>query len=206
MTLLRVLPACLLLCACARDVAPAQQGAPRAEAAANPAKASASASDEQARECIYVEGEQGHDEPACPHGSDATVATEDTPGHYGAPFAHDGSPLALSELLAAQAEPDDASVLVRGKVEAVCQTKGCWLVLADQGQSARVLMKGHSFSVPTDSRGQAAVVEGTLSTRTFTEAQVKHLEEDRGGDPDAVSGERTEYILTATGIRIDRTS
>ena len=38
--------------------------------------------------------------------------------------------------------------------------------------------------------------------RTFTEAQVKHLEKDAGKDPAAATGERTEYVLTASGVKI----
>jgi hypothetical protein len=63
-------------------------------------------------------------------------------------------------------------------------------------------MQGHGFAVPMDSRGKTAVVEGTLSSREFTEAQVKHLEKDAGKDPEAVSGTRTEHVLTASAVQI----
>jgi len=56
--------------------------------------------------------------------------------------------------------------------------------------------------VPLDCDGKTAAVEGTLKTRTFTEGQVKHLAEDGGEDPSKVSGTRTEYVITASGIRI----
>jgi hypothetical protein len=76
------------------------------------------------------------------------------------------------------------------------------MVIKDGVQSARVLMKDYGFSVPMDSRGKKAKVEGILTSRTFTEAQVKHLEQDAGKDPKEVAGERTEHVLTATGIEI----
>ena len=73
------------------------------------------------------------------------------------------------------------------------------MVLRDGEAEARVLMKGH-FAVPIDSKGKEAVVEGTLKSRVFTEKQAKHIAEDGGKDPAQVTGERTEYVLTATGV------
>ncbi len=156
--------------------------------------------------CIYAEGEKGTD-PSCPHGAEPGEAAEPQgpatgEGHYGDPFT-DGAakPLPLGQVLAS-AEPPSGSVLIHGEVEAVCKKKGCWMVVKDGDKSARVLMKDHGFAVPMDCRGKKATVEGTLVTRTFSEAQVKHLQKDGGGDPAKVSGERTEHVLTASGILI----
>lgn len=155
--------------------------------------------------CIYVEGENtAEGELECPHAPKGGEAAEpdappDGDGHFGAEFAlEDATP--LSKALAAA--PGEAPILVSGEVEAVCQKKGCWMVVKDGAESARVLMKDHGFAVPMDCRGKSVQIEGTLTSRTFTETQVKHLEKDAGRDPEAVSGERTEHVLTATGIRI----
>ena len=91
---------------------------------------------------------------------------------------------------------------VTGTIAKVCKKKGCWMVLKDGAVEARVLMKDYGFTVPLDCDGKTAAVEGTLKTRTFTEGQVKHLAEDGGEDPSKVSGTRTEYVITASGIRI----
>jgi len=160
--------------------------------------------DDEANGCIYAEGEkdEGHDaEEGCPHGEQAdgegTLAAK-ADGHFGSPFTKtDAVPLAK----AIEGESKEG-VLVSGEVEAVCQKKGCWMVVKDGDVSARVLMKDHGFSVPMDSRGKKVQVEGTLSSREFTEAQVKHLEKDGGGDPDKVSGTRKEHVLTASGVSI----
>lgn len=140
----------------------------------------------------HVEGEEG----SCDHhGAQPTEST----GHFGAEFAlADAKPLSA---VLASGVPSEA-VKVSGTVGKVCQKKGCWMVIKDGVASARVMMKGHGFAVPMDSRGKKALVEGTLSSRTFTEAQVKHLEKDAGKDPGAVGGERTEHVLTATGVEI----
>lgn len=155
--------------------------------------------------CIYVgtekdaaKGEAG-EQLECPHGPGEAAAADAQDGHFGAPFT-----LASAKPLSAAVtgKADEAPIQVSGEVEAVCQKKGCWMVVKDGPESARVLMKDHAFAVPMDSRGKKVTVEGTLATRTFTEKQVKHLEKDGGGDPEKVAGERTEHVLTATGIRI----
>ncbi len=179
----------------------APEAAPAVEApvAAKTADADADADE---KGCIYVEGEQGGD-PSCPHGAEGSEPQGPATGtgHFGAPFTKgDADALPLHEVLAAA--PSETPVLVKGEVEAVCQKKGCWMVVKDGDKSARVLMKDHSFALPMDCRGKAVTIEGTLATRTFDEAQVKHLEKDAGGNPDAVSGERTEHVLTASGVLI----
>jgi hypothetical protein len=182
----------------AAEPAPAKADAP------TPAKTAEGDADEKG--CIYVEGQQGGD-PSCPHGAGAghDGAEPQGPatgtGHFGAPFSKTDEPTPLGQVLAAGAAPA-GSVLVKGQVEAVCQKKGCWMVVKDGAESARVLMKDHSFAVPMDCRGKDVTIEGTLATRTFSEDQVKHLEKDRGGNPEDVSGERTEHVLTASGILI----
>ncbi|MEM6293929.1 MAG: DUF4920 domain-containing protein [Myxococcota bacterium] len=185
------------------DAAAAKPAADKAaEAAPVAAKAEADANaEEKENGCIYAEGEKDEKdaEPGCPHGDEGEGAlAQADDGHRGAKFTlTDAVPLAK----AIESKPE-GDVLVSGEVEAVCQKKGCWMVLKDGDVSARVLMKDHGFSVPMDSRGKKVQVEGTLTSRTFTEAQVKHLEKDGGGDPGKVSGTRTEHVLTASGVMI----
>ncbi len=141
-------------------------------------------------------------EAGCPHHAEAgeTVAAG-AEGHYGSAFTLEQAK-ALSALGEDVDKLADQKVQVSGTIDAVCQKKGCWMVIADGEVSARILMKNHGFAVPIDSKGKGAVVEGTLKVRTFNEAQVKHLEADRGGDPSKVSGSRRELVLTATGVKI----
>lgn len=178
----------------------ADKGADKVAAAGD----AAPAEDGEANGCIYAEGEKDtpHAEEGCPHGEQAdgegTLAAK-TDGHFGEPFTSTTDPVPLAK--AVEAESKDG-ILVSGEVEAVCQKKGCWMVVKDGDVSARILMKDHGFNVPMDSRGKKVQVEGTLTSRTFNEAQVKHLEKDGGGDSAKVSGERTEHVLTASGVLI----
>ena len=159
---------------------------------------------------VAAAGENPHE--GCPHnengeGGSCASPPAAAPGasHYGAEFTTT-EPVALASAIGDVANLADKTVQVRGEVDAVCQMKGCWMVIKDTEdatKTARILMKDHSFSVPMDSKGKKALVEGTLTSKTFDEKQVKHLEKDGGGDPQKVSGERTEYVLTATGVKFE---
>jgi len=157
--------------------------------------------------CVLDGGEPGaHGTHACPHDGAAPVAPAGgDPHHFGAPFAAAEALALASALERAGATPPSDPVRVTGTIDKVCQAKGCWLVLKDGERTARVLMAGHAFTVPMDSAGRRAEVEGTLTSRTFTPAQAKHLAEDGGEDPAAVQGPTTEWVLTARGVRIEST-
>ncbi len=148
-------------------------------------------------------GAAGHGEEGGGCGHDAAMgAGGGEAGHFGAAFAMaENKP--LHEVLASGATPPAGPVQVTGQIDSVCQKAGCWMVIKDGDTKARILMKDHSFTVPMDSKGKGAVVEGTIEARTFNEKQVKHLEKDGGGDPAEVSGDRTEFVLTASGIKIN---
>lgn len=85
-----------------------------------------------------------------------------------------------------------------GRITEVCQAEGCWLVLEDNGQSARVMFKDHAFLVPKDSSGRAQVV-GVLSRKQLTPEQVAHLEEDGKG----LKVSPVEYRILAEGLEIE---
>lgn len=150
-------------------------------------------------ECIYAPKAEDEADHPCPH--DGSSAEQPTPvlaksgSHHGEPFTlGQATPLA-------KASGQGELVQVEGVVDAVCQRKGCWMILRDGDRKARILMKDHAFAVPTDSRGKSAVVEGILGEREFSAAQVAHLERDAGREP-TTAGARKETILTATGVEI----
>ena len=197
-----------LLPAVGCDSKPAAEPTPAAApaVAATPAKpadvkvaAAEPAHDADAEEgCIYKDAAKPHAEEGCPS---PELAAPTTPGHFGSVFAlKEAKP--LSTVLASAKDGLKDPVQVSGQIDSVCQKKGCWLVVKDGEAQARVLMKDHAFTVPMDTKGKPVVVEGTIEARTFNEAQVKHLEKDAGKDPATISGERTEYVLTATAVEL----
>lgn len=84
-----------------------------------------------------------------------------------------------------------------GRITQVCQKQGCWVVLEQGGQSARVMAKDHGFSVPKDASGQA-VAYGVLEAKTITEEHAKHLVEEDGAKAPASN----ELRIVATAIEI----
>lgn len=85
-----------------------------------------------------------------------------------------------------------------GRITQVCQAEGCWMVLEDNGQTARVMFKDHAFLVPKDSSGRAEVV-GVLSRKELTPEQVEHLKEDAKG----LAVSPVEYRILAEGVEIE---
>lgn len=123
-------------------------------------------------------------------------------GHpvYGAPMPA-GDATAIGTVLANADQYAGTPQKFSGRVTKVCQKKGCWMVMADGEQSARVMFGEDSFFIPTDTSGDA-VVYGTLSAKTMSEAMAKHLAKDSGQDPDKVVGDVQEVQINATSVML----
>ena len=127
-------------------------------------------------------------------------------GAYGAPLG--GAPkVALADLVKDPAAWSGKTVRTEGTISAVCQEKGCWMVLKSGDQSVRVTFKDYGFFVPKDSAGATAVMEGVFNVKTIPEATARHYaEETKGGKPDAIKGDQKELSLVASGVEMARTS
>src|SRR5262245_14543385 len=79
-----------------------------------------------------------------------------------------GKPLALKEAISvaevnAQAEKYvDKVVQVRGTITEVCQMMGCWMALADSGQTIRIKVNDGDLVFPKEAVGKSARAEGKL--------------------------------------------
>jgi len=104
----------------------------------------------------------------------------------------------IAAAIAAASPPDAGPRKFSGRITDVCQAKGCWVMLEDEGYVARVMMKDHSVAVPKDTRG-AAVVYGTLTVQTLDEKTAKHLAEDAGGTPPVAA---REYRIKAVSVQM----
>lgn len=116
---------------------------------------------------------------------------------YGEPMP-EGEAIAIADAAAdpaafATGEPAKFS----GRITQVCQKKGCWVVLEQDGASARVMAKDHGFEVPKDASGPA-VAYGVLQEEPITEEHARHLVEDDGAAPPAPK----ELRIVATSIAI----
>jgi hypothetical protein len=109
-----------------------------------------------------------------------------------------GDTVGIAAALADPAAHAGKSQRYAGRITEVCQNKGCWLMLEDNGVAARVMMRDHAFAVPKDASG-AAVVYGELKQVEMDAATAQHLAED-GGRSEPVA--RQEYRIVADGVEI----
>lgn len=108
-----------------------------------------------------------------------------------------GEPIEIATAAADPAAYGGEPRLFAGRITQVCQKKGCWVVLEQDGTSARVMAKDHGFAVPLDSSGPA-VAYGVLEMEPISEEHARHLVEDDGAEPPA----ERELRIVATAIRI----
>lgn len=116
---------------------------------------------------------------------------------YGEAFA-DGPAVPVSQAIAEfDAHAGDPNRF-SGRITEVCQARGCWMMLEDNGQVARVMFGDHAFFLPKDASG-SAVVHGVLERKELTPEQVEHLSGDSGK---GIAAEPVEYRIVADGVRV----
>ena len=124
------------------------------------------------------------------------MAAETAWDKYGAEVPA-GEVVPLAQALANPAAHEGQSKVYSGRVVDVCQKKGCWVMLEDEGQGARVLLGDHDFYVPKDVRGQAQV-HGVLSRVALSPAARQHTAKETSGAPVPT----VEYRIIADGVQV----
>ena len=128
----------------------------------------------------------------------AAVAHAGDAKRYGQPIPAAGKAVSISAAVAAHERYAGKPQLYSGRIAEVCQKEGCWMMLEDDGRSARVMMRDHKFTVPKDATGTAEVY-GVLSREELSPEAVKHMqEESKNGLPVA----EVEYRIVADGVEI----
>jgi len=125
----------------------------------------------------------------------AAAAGAATP--YGQPMP-EGEAVPVSQAIADFDAHADRPQRFSGRITEVCQAKGCWMMLEDDGKAARVMFGKHDFYIPKDTTG-TAVVHGVLTRKALTPEQVEHLSGDSGK---GIAAEPVEYRITADGIEV----
>ncbi len=115
---------------------------------------------------------------------------------FGAPLP-EGEAVGIAQAAADPAAHAGQAAKFSGRITQVCQKKGCWVVLEQDGQTARVMAKDHAFAVPKDASG-SAIAYGVLEVEPISAEHAKHLVEDDGAQAPAAS----ELRIVATGIQI----
>jgi len=102
----------------------------------------------------------------------------------------------ISTALQNPADYVDEPMLITGNITRVCQKQGCWMILANGDDFARVDFNDHAFLIPKDSQGRAEVY-GRLVAKTLTAEQKAHFEAEGSGQLKADG-----YEIIAEGVKI----
>ncbi len=108
----------------------------------------------------------------------AVNAQTEKMAHFGAKITADQA-IEVTKVTDYLAKKDTVQLKLTGKVESVCQKKGCWMMmeLAD-GKSMRVRFKDYEFFMPKDCAGKTVVIEGIAFNDVTTVEMLRHYAED----------------------------
>ena len=120
----------------------------------------------------------------------------------------DAKKVSLVEAIKNPSAYADKPILVEGVIVRSCKMEGCWLELAPSkdASAVRVKMKDHAFFVPLDAAGLNAKVEGVMSIKTLSKAEVDHLMNEDGAKFDKINadGTVTEIAFEASGVELTK--
>lgn len=101
---------------------------------------------------------------------------------------------------ASPADYFDRTVLVEATVKAVCVSKGCWMQVEDEGQTAMVRWEsgcGGKYAFPQELVGKRVLVQGSFYPKVISEEDAEHLEAEAG---EGLEIEREGYEFNASGV------
>jgi len=190
----------LVLACVGCDHNPATPSSETPRVAEAPPKATPSATpNAQAKASDVMDGCPGEDQAMC--GSIEQGSSDQS--HFGKAFQLTKRETLTAAMARLAESKSGETVQISGVVDAVCQKKGCWMVLNDGEVSARVFTHAGKFFLPLDvNKGRKCIVEGTLEAKTVSEKFAKHLAEDEGKNPATVEGDKREWVVQATSIEL----
>lgn len=118
----------------------------------------------------------------CKH-NDKPVATDDVGQYFGEKITADGV-IDFNELLDKMATSEEVEATVSGKVESVCQAKGCWMNIVSPDGSKNeemfVKFKDYGFFMPLDISGKEVIMRGKAYKEETSVDELRHYAEDEG--------------------------
>ena len=134
------------------------------------------------------------------------VAAGDT---FGAGVSKPESAVGFADVVKQLETNDSVNVVMKAKVEGVCQAKGCWMNLVDPAVASEeelfVKFKDYAFFVPKDIAGREVLVEGVAYKEETTVEELRHYAEDAGKSEEEIAKITepvTEKKFMATGVVI----
>ena len=150
---------------------------------------------------------------ACGPTNTKTAESTDTPvaeaklvdNQFGEEIDAEGA-ISYENLLEEMQQKDTLVVKVKGKVEAVCQAKGCWMnIVADNpdAENMMVRFKDYGFFVPKTIAGREAIMQGHAYREITSVEELRHLAQDAGKSPEEIeeiSEPKVELKFLASGV------
>ena len=101
---------------------------------------------------------------------------------------------------------DNVEATVAGKVESVCQKKGCWMNLVSDNPNDPpmfVRFKDYGFFMPKDCSGKHVVMKGVAKKKVTSVDELKHYAMDAGkseAEINAITKPKEELTFLASGV------
>lgn len=136
---------------------------------------------------------------------DATEVMKLADNQFGEAIDAEGA-ISYTNLLDQMQSGDSLAVKVKGKVEAVCQAKGCWMnIVAEQPDAEEMMVKfkDYGFFVPKDIAGREVVMEGYAFREVTPVDELQHLAKDAGKpqeEIDQITEPKVELKFLASGV------
>ena len=142
---------------------------------------------------------------SCSRAQEATL-TQSGANHYGDKISEDGAK-EIAGIIATYNGMDTLEVKISGVINEVCQAKGCWMTLEDEGQStsAFIKFKDYAFFVPKNAGGKKAIVQGKLYGSLTPVGELRHYAEDKGASKEeiaAITEPEKEIKMMVEGVII----
>ena len=125
----------------------------------------------------------------CKH-NDKPVATDAEGQYFGEKISADGV-IDFNQLLEKMSNAEEVEAVVSGKVESVCQAKGCWMnIVSPDGSRAEemfVKFKDYGFFMPLDISGKEVIMRGKAYKEETSVDELKHYAEDEGKSEEEIA-------------------
>jgi len=136
-----------------------------------------------------------------------TAADSALTAYFGDKITEDGA-VEASQLPGLMSGKDSLKIKVKGKIEEVCQKKGCWLDMkVGNDQTMKVGFKDYAFFVPKDAAGKTVILEGIAYTDTIPVSELRHYAEDAGktkSEIEKITSPQVNIAFEANGVIIQK--
>ena len=142
---------------------------------------------------------------ACQETATESTSGNNEPEYFGAQVS-DGDVSSFVEFAAMYEGQDSFRTKTTATVTSVCQSKGCWMKVADADgaeQKIHVQFTDYGFFVPKDIAGREVVIEGTAYKAVTPVSELRHLAEDAGKSKEEIekiTEPKAELKFMADGV------